>query len=108
MGFFSNVGNFFKKAGNSIAHTVKSVVKSREFQSVVNTAKGAVSAVYNDAKGLLKSGQDNVGKLIDKTANLSDKIVDKASDTVLGVSSNLSMPLVIGGMAVLAILLLKK
>lgn len=89
MGFFSNVGKWFKKAANTVGSG---------FKKVVNT-------LYQDAKSVVSFA----GKTINTVAQVPSKVIDKGADTVKslggniqGIAGSLSMPLLLaGGVAVL-------
>ena len=102
MGFFDklksgvkSVSNAFSKIGAKIKEDILPAV-TKAVATVYNDVKWAVSTVYNKGMGLItKTEGDIVG------------LGNKGLDTVGGLGQSLAMPLIIGGAAVLAFLVMK-
>lgn len=102
MGLFSDVGNFFKKAGNTI---------SGGFKQVTPIIRDSISTVYNDVKSIVSFGGKQVNKIYDVPKQLLDKgseTVQHLGDNVQGIAGSLAMPLMIAGGAVLLIMVVAK
>src|SRR5689334_22168729 len=106
MGFFNSVKGFFSKAAKTISSGFKTVANH-----VAPTVKNIVNTVYKDAKSVVSFA----GKQIDKVYNLPKQVLDKGTDTIKSLGGDVkdifgsfSWPLVIGGGAVLLILLTRK
>lgn len=96
---FEKVGGFIKKAATSVYNVAKGAEKKVE---------GAITTVYNDAKALTNKVIDKESEFANNIVNKGADVIKKGEDTIGGIASSLSMPLIIGGCAVLAFLVLKK
>lgn len=103
MGFFSSVKGFFQKAGEGIKKAASSVAKFVK-TDVAPVIKNAVTTVYNDTKGFISKNQD----IIQSGVTGVKDVALGAEKTIGSLGSSLAMPLVIGGAAILGILLLKR
>ncbi len=90
--FFKDLKKGFKKAGKSIGQVAK---------EVYSEGKSATTTVYKDVSSMVKDQQKAVNNLIPGALKAGE-------ETLLGVSSNLALPLMIGVGLFGAILLLKK
>ncbi len=103
MGFFSDTSKFFKKAGSDAGKWVKQASKdvSRVVsKDIVPTVGKAITTVYSDAKGFIKTNQDLIKQGIGGTKD----VLIGAENTIGG----LGYPFMIGAGVLGAILLLKK
>ena len=75
--------------------------------------------MYSDAKDLIKGVDNDLNRVLDRGSGVINKVVDKTADvinngqtviggTVSNLGQSLSNPLMIGGLAIAAILLIKK
>lgn len=108
-GFFSSIGNSIKKAVSWAADKVSAVVGT-----VHNDITGAISAVHKDVRDTASGAiayagktQDNIAGIINNTVNKTADVGKNIGDNVSKTAGALSMPLMIGGAAALAFVLLK-
>jgi phage-related protein len=126
MGFFENIEGFFTSsvpnfftntipaAANSAYDKVAGVVNSGiDFVSnsivspVKETVTNVVNTLYNDSKAYVSGVKDVADTLIKEVGTLGANVVDTAGETVSNLGSSLSMPLVMGALAVGAFVLMK-
>lgn len=108
-GFFSNLWNGIKSAATWVANGIKGVVSTvhkdvRDVVSAVNTnVRDAASGVKNYVTHTQDSVVSVVNTAVKETAGLGKALGDDATK----VASSMSLPLMIGGAAALAFVLLK-
>ena len=131
-GFFGKIGGFFSNAFNTVKNAVTSVFNggkaivqggidkvSTVVQTLHDDIKGAVSTVHQDAVNTVSTlNKDVVGytkdvkDTIDKTVGKAENVIIKTEETVGGtidsLGKSLTLPLLIGGGALVALLVLKK
>jgi hypothetical protein len=89
MGFFDQVGGFFKGAWD-------------------NAIKPGISEIWNTGKGFVTNVTSLPSTIIGGSQALAGKLIDKGSSTLESLGQSLSMPLLIGAGVLGGILLLKK
>jgi len=60
------------------------------------------------ARTVIERGSDVVNNTVDKVGGVVNNTVNKAGDTLSGLASSLSLPLLVGGAAVLLIVISRK
>ncbi len=119
--FFGNVKSFFQQSYEWVSnevHAVKDYVVGG-VKTIVEAPKKIIKTVYADAKQFIGSADNDLNRVLDRGSKTIDNIVNKGGaviqsgqqvigSTVSNAAQSLSSPLVIGGVAVLAFILLKK
>ena len=113
MGFFDILAAPFKlvakgastvfHAGESLVHDVVSVPKS-----IVHDVTQVPVALVHEGAGVIKGGQDMVKSVAGSAEGAVTHVADSAEKLGSNLGKSLSMPLLVGGAAVLGIVLLKR
>lgn len=108
--FSSSISSGWKEVSGVVSHIGHTVVPP-----VVHTIGNIAPVLHKDLTGVVNFTGQQINKITDlpkdtlhTMSNVETNLINKGSDTLNNVSKNLSMPLVIGGVAVLVILLSKK
>lgn len=119
--FFGNVKSFFQRGYDWVAeqaHDVKEYVVGGA-KTIFATPGNIVKTVYTDAKSVVTGLNEDINKVLDRGTHTIDNLVNRGGEviksgqqvigsTVSNTAQSLSMPLVIGGLALFGILVLKK
>ena len=124
MSFFSSIGNFFTQdipnfftndipnfVTNTIPNKIGDVfhtVDQSVFTPIKNTVGSIISTVHQDAVDIRKDVKDTVNNVIGAYENTAGKGLDTLAGVGNNLGNSLSMPLLVVGAAIGALVLLKK
>ena len=100
---FGNVKSFFVGAYHNIADTVKGIVTP-----VYDTAKSVVTTLHDDVVGYAKGVKDVATTAINETSGVIKHGETAISGAVENIGKSLTMPLIIGAVAIAGVMFLKK
>jgi phage-related protein len=102
--FGDKVSNFFKEAWNDVKGAAKTVWNA--VTTTASTVNQDLSNFFSGTKDIVTHTEDKSAEVFNKAVDGTVKLGSAIGDDVAKTADALSMPLVVGGLAVVALLLM--
>jgi hypothetical protein len=97
MGFFGDIGDFFKKTVSTVGDGFKKVGETVYSGVIKPVYSGVVKPVFDGVvKPVVTGAVGVVGRVGGKAVSVAERIADRGMNTVDGISKVVTNPLVIG------------